>query len=726
MRLNNWLIAALLLVGTYGYSQQLPLGNWRTHFSYNSASLIEQGGEGLYVSSGAGLFYYDRQDNSVQVIGKLDGLQEVNIAAMAYDQQSASLYIGYQSGNMDMLDDEGIVNYDLTTSSQVLGDKSINHILPDGDRAFISTAYGLLNFSLNGTGQYEEYRQLGENAERLEVLQAAIAGDSIFLATANGVLSSNINNGTNLLNPDNWKRHYFESQNLINGIISINGMIVAVVDGSGLYAYSRGTWQQIEHTLTGEIQKIRGVENEALLIASTSIYRMDQSLNLTAIPLEGPSEPNDALLVDETLFVADANTGLIVYQSGLREVVQPDGPASDIIFNMVEGNAIITLAGGYNDSFEPLQRMASASQYSNGNWTSVESLGDYGDISDAEFAFGNLYLASFTNGLIALAEGDITVFDNSNAPLQAQQGFVSIPALSASSSGLWLINYGATLPLKFYDGEWAEYNLLTDEVTEMVVTRRYVFMASTGGLQVFDIQNQQLRLLTSLSGNGGLPSNNITALAIDAEGQLWVGTSRGIGYYSSATDFNNGAVDLIIPIFESRFLLRDAFINDINIDPGNRKWVGTNDGVWLFDANLTEVVHYFDQSNSPLPADEVLHIAVEPQYGEVFFSTAAGLVSYRGDATVAAASHTNVKIFPNPVTPGYDGTIAISGLVFDAEVKITDASGRLIYATRSAGGTATWHGRDYNGSKAAPGVYFVFSADSAGEETFIGKIAVVH
>jgi hypothetical protein len=50
----------------------------------------------------------------------------------------------------------------------------------------------------------------------------------------------------------------------------------------------------------------------------------------------------------------------------------------------------------------------------------------------------------------------------------------------------------------------------------------------------------------------------------------------------------------------------------------------------------------------------------------------------------------------------------------------------LIYETASSGGTASWDVRDYNGRRAASGIYLVFSSNNDGTDTFVGKIAVIN
>ncbi len=119
-------------------------------------------------------------------------------------------------------------------------------------------------------------------------------------------------------------------------------------------------------------------------------------------------------------------------------------------------------------------------------------------------------------------------------------------------------------------------------------------------------------------------------------------------------------------------------------------------------------------------------MAINPNNGEVFIATDGGLISYRGTATTADETHSNVYAFPNPVKPGYDGYIAINGLVRDANVKITDIYGNIVYNAISTGGQLVWNGKNFNGNRVATGVYLVFSTNTDGEETMVTKILFVN
>jgi hypothetical protein len=126
-----------------------------------------------------------------------------------------------------------------------------------------------------------------------------------------------------------------------------------------------------------------------------------------------------------------------------------------------------------------------------------------------------------------------------------------------------------------------------------------------------------------------------------------------------------------------------------------------------------------------LLSDEITDIEINDESGEVFFMTPMGITSFRSTATISEADFNKVKIFPNPVTNHFNGLVGISGLATDATVKITDVSGKLVWQTIANGGTATWDVRDYNGRRAATGMYLVLSTSQDGSESIVGKIAVV-
>ena len=77
------------------------------------------------------------------------------------------------------------------------------------------------------------------------------------------------------------------------------------------------------------------------------------------------------------------------------------------------------------------------------------------------------------------------------------------------------------------------------------------------------------------------------------------------------------------------------------------------------------------------------------------------------------------------VKPDYTGPINITGLSYNADVKITTANGTLVKEGRSNGGLFTWDGCNKNGQRVASGIYMVEVATQNGQKGVVCKIAII-
>ena len=148
--------------------------------------------------------------------------------------------------------------------------------------------------------------------------------------------------------------------------------------------------------------------------------------------------------------------------------------------------------------------------------------------------------------------------------------------------------------------------------------------------------------------------------------------------------FLDGGVDaeeiLIKQGLYFQILLETEAITVIEIDGGNNKWIGTeNSGVFLMSPDGTEEIYHFTESNSPLWSNTIHSIKVNETTGEVFIGTDKGLISFKGSETEPASSLSDIYAYPNPVTPNYEGDIAITGLVRGTEIRITDVAGNIVH-----------------------------------------------
>jgi hypothetical protein len=264
----------------------------------------------------------------------------------------------------------------------------------------------------------------------------------------------------------------------------------------------------------------------------------------------------------------------------------------------------------------------------------------------------------------------------------------------------------------------------------------FVIGQGDGGIIVFDegklIDSEaDDRIMILKTGNSNLPSNRVNCIEKDLNGQMWVGTDKGIAVFQCSDNVFAEKCKAYLPIVQvdgiADNLLRLENVQCIAIDGANRKWFGTSNGVFVQSASGRTNITNFNKDNSPLADNNIIDIAVSDETGEVFIATEKGLQSLKGDALLGKAVHSNVLAYPNPVRPEYDGPIAIKGLARNANVKITDANGLLVLDTEALGGQLVWDGRDYSNRKVAPGVYLVFSTGSDIEniDTAVAKILIM-
>jgi ligand-binding sensor domain-containing protein len=441
------------------------------------------------------------------------------------------------------------------------------------------------------------------------------------------------------------------------------------------------------------------------------------------------------------LWIGDATNGLITNANGSFVSTIPNSPSGDRMFSLSHHNKVITaVAGGYSSSRVALGNPGDLDSFRDGLWTNEISTSlDLTAVTFDDQTEESL-ISSFGYGVETRdSQGNSIVYNETNSPLvntNPPGKFVNIPALSPGlTGGVWIANYASPKPLHFLanDKSWKSFSFPFEQAKYPLKLAVDLFGSvwigldplKGGGILVFDEKNNLSVLLTDDIGSGGLPSKFVNAIAVDKNGAVWIGTDLGVAYFNQPASVFSGDVDAVKPIFDGRFLLRDDKITAIVVDGGNRKWIGTERGLWLFNDSGEELIYNFTAANSPLISNVIRDLAVNAETGEVFVATDEGLLSFRSDATDGKDGFETVKVFPNPVTADFVGSIGITGLATDALVKITDVNGKLIWQTRANGGSASWNLQDVNGRRPTTGVYIVFAVTDDGQDSAVAKIAFV-
>ena len=722
-------IPGLISAFTASAQDEIPLGSWRIHLSYNKIAHVEPARNKIFAAGNSGVLVYDLLEQSLHTYNKLNGLSNTGISALKYDAVNDQVLVGYADGDLDIIQGNTVKNFSRLRDTDIAVAKAINHISIRENLAYLSTAYGVVIFDLEQLEIKETWRDLGAGGERLPVLQTTFLNDSIFLASGNGVLRGNMHD--NLLDFNNWTRSDPVFSGAIEAITTFGNKVFAAGAQQGLYRFGGENWHQEPMLEMAVIQSLTASSENLIILSGKDIWLQDAAGALSQISDPLVTSPV-AAQVDQNghLWIADQTEGLVSNAGGSFTAYVPDGPSQNINQRMVyDRGRMYVLSGGLSAAGEPLNVPGDINIFENGSWNTT-ILPD-SNLTDLSLWGNDTYTASFGSGVaVTDGSGNTSYWNETNSPLSVASGGESrITALAKSAYGLWVANYGGSRPLHVLkaDGAWESFSFNypnEQRPTGLSVDGRgVIWMALSpgtgGGLIAYDAGRGESYYKGTSPGEGALPDENVYCTVTDREGYTWVGTGTGVAYFFTAAE------DAIKPIFENRFLLRDEKITALAVDGGNRKWIGTEQGVWLFNATGEQLVHHFTSENSPLLSNGILDIEINSGTGEVFFATDQGIISFRSDAAEAEPAFEAVRIFPNPVSPGYSGTVGISGLARDAFVKITDISGKLVWQTQANGGMATWNVRDHRGNRVATGVYLVFATATDGSESVVGKVAVV-
>ena len=718
-------------------------GQWRNHASYRISGKCEASGPYIYVASAGGLFRIDHRNAEIKTLSKLDGFQASGISTMRYAAELKILIIGYENGMIELLkNDQELSPITGLYTKLIQGDKAITHIAVSGNKAILSTSFGLLVLDLVKEEISDSYTAIGLGGQSLAVLSTAIAGDSIYAGIATGIIAARFADNVNLNDYNNWKQ-VFSGKPCAN-LESFNDSLFFASD-SMVFRLHQG---KLATTISAKNQtaRIQQYQGKLQVFRGGGIFQISgagitkKSVNLLA---DGTVDP------DGYYWFCTGVGPAIVKQTETTEIpFEPSGPIGTSLFAMTQsGNLLFTSAGGVSNTFGNAYNPTGFYLFDKIGWSSNPVSSFNVGLYDYTFVHhnavtGKSYVATHVNGMLEFKGKDaINRWDESNSTLKPTPvvNMVRVSGIASDAKGnVWVTNYsspGAGLHMLNRSGKWFALPTPTTDIGKLAVDQngyKWIQLIA-GGVLVVDDNNTPANTLDdrsrTITNKDGLITNNVTALACDSNGYVWIGTSQGLNVFTNPSEVFNGATADRLIIRQNGvdgYLLGEESINDICVDGGNRKWFATANGVFLVDANGQNVLLNYRAENSPLPDNRVLCIGQLDETGEVFFGTDKGIVSYRSDASAAGNKFGKVRIFPNPVKPGYSGIITIDGLAEDSEIRITDAAGNLVYLTKANGGTATWNGVRLNGSRPNSGVYFVFAINKDGSETEMGRFVFMH
>lgn len=763
----------LLLLPTPALAQESSaLGEWRDHFPYTNVITVAEGGGAIHASSATAAFRYGVGTGELERLNKTNVLSDVGVQGLAWNAARQALLVYYTNGNVDLLEGSTATNIGDIKRSSIIGNKGIYCAYMSGSLAYLGCGFGIVVLDL-AAKEVRETWFIGPSGSQVRVNSIAMTADSIYAASTTGLYVA-ARNALNLASFDSWRRRTDMGPSLSPGpfnavaVIGAHMLLNAQRNSGGdslLVLAPDGTWSRFA-PLFGKVNRGLSVSSDGQVVVvphEQDLHVYDQQLQEVSYVsnFEGQQlAPQQAIMAPGgDLWVADREQGLLrIGQAGpLR--VQPNGPRTASAWRMAAAAGNVYVAtGAVTGTWANGYKQDGVFTYRNGTWRTVDRLSSPFMQGENEFTSGiadpvaveidpddadDVFFGSWDEGILEFRDGEpAEVYNPTNSSLGYDinpfQDRLYVAGLDFDKEGnLWASNAWSEEPISVRqeDGTWRSFdpgsllngNLLLGDLLAAANGYKWIIRPRGNGILVYDSGNSlestdddQYRILNNQEGSGGLPAPDVYALLEDADGQVWVGTSRGIAvFYGPEAIFTSGDFDAEQILIEQdgnvQALLETEAINTLALDGANRKWIGTQgSGAYLVSPDGREELLHFTAENSPLPSNTIVNIAVDGSTGEVYFATDRGIMSYRGSAIEGAPESVCSTVFPNPVRESWTGPIVISGLVKDSEVKITDVSGNLVYRTTSLGGQAIWDGNDMGGRRAATGVYLVFASDATG------------
>lgn len=764
---------------------------WEGYFSYRNISDVSQGENKLFAAAENAIFSYDVNTMTLENLTTIDGLSGETISQIHYSDSQHVLVIGYENGLMEIisLSDNTVLSVVDILEKQNISplNKRINHFNEYEGLLYISTNYGISVYDLDAL-EFGDTYYIGTNGAQIPVNQTAIFNNTIYAACGegNGLKWADLNS-PNLIDFQQW-------QNVSGG----NWVAVETI-GDNLYAVRENkTISRIENNTLNNLfvyntlpVDARAIESKLIITTPEIVFVYDENFNLISefqVNTEFDTNFKASTLIDDHIFIGTEDYGILtntINSIGTYNQIIPEGPLLNYAFKIQAINSDVWMSfGDYTITYNPSPaRRYGISHYSDEVWINIP----YDDLLEATnlnyiavnpFNNNQVFISSFQNGLLEINNDEATVlYNQENSGLESLIIANSPNTVSLRLSGctfdtngkLWTLTARVQRPLKSYDpstGQWQGYdfssildNPLTTEFgySDIVIDDNGTKWIGGYNLGVIAYNESGSQLKNISSMDQGMPSTNVLALAMDAQGLLWIGTDRGVrvlyntsGFFEDPDPEVNEIVILEDDIPQE--LLANQYITDIKVDGSNNKWIGTlSSGVFYLSPDGEETIYHFTEDNSPLPSNHVTDMSIDDSNGKVYIATTRGMVSFNSGGSKPSEKLDDVYVYPNPVRPEYEllgssdlnditKNIKIKGITENVNIKITDIAGNLVNEAQSGvnlraskanynfaidGGTAVWNGKNLANRVVASGVYLIMITDLDTLETKVLKLLII-
>ena len=772
-KVKVFVLIITLVVGNY-FCAQIGMGQWRLHVASGQAIDLACVNNTIFTAFSNGVHVYNSDTEEEELLTDINGLSDINISCIYYDSVSDAILVGYENGNIDKITNDDIYNIPAVKLAEVPNSKRINSFERSGDFVYVATDFCVVKLDLIKNEIKDTFYPTNGNKAILDI---SFSEDTIFALTQT-MLKFGLLSNPALPDISQWQidsRLPVLIEHAYSEIESFQDKQIVLFKQE---VYGKDSVYFIEgedlNLLTDSPYSLE-INSINVLTDTSFAVNMDGSIYIYGESLENPQSytsgnmfiwisPKRTVRNENGIWSADKTKGLFLFPSGISYRRYPViGPYNNAFYSMDWQSGKLAIASGRLSGKLPSFSTNGVHMFQNEEWQFYNkntvypwqsvNIWDYIDIAVNPVNPDQVAVTSYSEQPLSIFNSDsVTLYNSENSTLEdteIENGWALASSAKYDPYGnLWVLNGYTQKPLNVMDseGQWKNFdcgvNARNIYTTKLITdfNDNLWFASEDQGLFGFNYNESLMNenddsniQLKSGINSGNLPSNNVTAIAADFDGEIWIGTDAGFAIlYNASNAFgaSPGEYDAqrIKVSFEGNieYVLGNTHITDIEVDGGNRKWIATaNAGILLLSPDGSEIIEQYTSENSPLISNNIFDLKLDQTNGELYIITDQGLVSYRTSASYEDPTYESCVVFPNPVRPSYSGPVTIQGIRYNSDVKITDAAGNLVYKTTSNGGTATWDCRSINGEPVVTGVYFIWTATNTGKSKKVGKVLVV-
>lgn len=762
------LLLTLIIAGSINnITNAQAIGSWKAYPALHIATYNIPAGDKIYSLCNGNLFSYDTNTTEIYTYDRINGLHDSNIEFIRYSKTTQKLVLIYENGNVDIIyPDNTIVNLKQLKDKNYSNLK-INNVYVKEEEIYICTNFGIIVLNTD--------KEIFENTYDLgmDVMCCASKDNYIYLSSNTGFYQGD--KSLNLLDRNNWK---YLNNTTFRELAFLKDELIGSFTNSGIYSINQQTFGI---TLLRKISfSYFYADDEYIIIGNNSnIYKLNSTQDIQDISY---SNKFNHLTYHKGTYWASQNLyGLQPYQlkenelTAIQSAIQPNSPVRDYFCKMHYHNDRLLIAGG-DLNYYGIIREGTVMYYENDTWYNFNEenieeqtniiYNNTSSIAQDPNDETHHFVSSAGHGLYEFKDLKfVKRYDYTNSPLETilpddkyPENYVRCDALKYDSEGnLWMVNTEVEKVITVLKKDYTWTKLYYEEMDQVPDCPCLLFDSKgriwinkkRGGEGIFvldyngtiDDTSDDIHVARKgLINQDGVDYNDAWSfnyIALDHDERMWVGTNSGLFVIEDLEDYINNDEFRYTQIKIARndgteyadYLLNGINISVITVDAANRKWIGTsNYGIYLISADGQEILQHFTTENSSLISNEIQSIAINPKTGEVMIGTTLGLMSYMSDANTPSSEldKDNVRVYPNPVNPDYNGLITVDGLTLNAEVKITTVTGQLVYSGHANGGLFTWDGKNQKGQRVSSGVYNIISTNTEGKKAIVNRITFIH